>query len=96
MLEETRPLYYTLSKGLSDIIFYIFYIIVFTKINIQTINEFFSFQNISLKIIPLIGFFIYSEIIILNFCGLDKNTFEKINERSKKELLGLVSLKHKD
>ena len=96
IIEETRPLYYTLSKGLSDIIYYIFYIIVFIKTDTQTINDFLSFQNISLKIIPLIGFFIYSEIIIFNFCGLDKNTFEKINERSKKELLGLVSLKHKD
>ena len=30
---------------------------------------------------------IYNEIIILNFCGLNKNTSKYINERQKLELL---------
>ena len=62
----------------------------------QTIIDFLSFQNIVLKIIPLIGFCIYSEIIILNFCGLDKNTYKKIIERSKEDTLGLMSLEDED
>ncbi len=94
IIEETRPLYYILSIGLSDIFYDIFCLII--EKDFQTIIDFFSFQNIVLKFTPLIGFCIYSEIIILNFCGLDKNTYKKINERGREELLGLTSLKDKD
>ena len=91
IIEETRPLYYTLSIGLHNI-FYDIYCVVraFIEKDTQTINDFFSIQNIVLKIIPLIGFCIYSEIIILNFCGLNKNTYEIIIERSIEDTLGLI------
>ena len=40
--------------------------------------------------ILLIGSLIYNEIIILNFCGLNKNTTKYINKRQKKEILLLL------
>ena len=46
--------------------------------------------------IPLIGFCIYSEIIILNFCSLNKNTYEIIIERSIEDTLGLISFGEKE
>ena len=96
IIEETRPFYYTLSIGLIYIIFDIYSLIITFIKQDQKIDGFFSYQDILLKIIHMLGFCIYSEIIILNFCGLDQNTYEKINERSREDTLGLISSKHKD
>ena len=97
IIEETRPLYYTLSKGLFDIMYDIFCLIrVFIKQDNQEINYCLIYQDILLKIILLIGFCIYSEIIILNFCGLDRNTYKQIIERSIDDTLGLISFGEKE
>ena len=95
IFEETRPFYYTLSIGLIYIIFDIYSLIITFIKRDQKIDGFFSYQDILLKIIHMLGFCIYSEIIILNFCGLDQNTYEKIIERSKEEILGLTTSEDK-
>ena len=95
IIEETRPFYYTLSIGLIYIIFDIYSLIITFIKQDQKIDGFFSYQDILLKIIHMLGFCIYSEIIILNFCGLDQNTYEKIIERSKEEILGLTTSEDK-
>ena len=42
-------------------------------------------------IFALLGCFIFCEVITLNFCNLDKNTFDKTSMRSKIEINSLVN-----
>jgi hypothetical protein len=96
IIEETRPFYYTLSIGLIYIIFDIYSLIITFIKQDQKIDGFFSYQDILLKIIHMLGFCIYSEIIILNFCSLNNNTYEIIIERSIEDTLGLISFGEKE
>ena len=46
--------------------------------------------------IALFGSLIYNEIIILNFCGFDKNTKKVLEERQKEELFLLKEIENKE
>ena len=44
-------------------------------------------------ILSILGCLIFSEIMILHFCNLDKNTIDKTAKRSKMEIETIVSRK---
>ena len=85
VVEETRPIYNTLSKGLSNIFIDISHLIQYLLFKNNDYDNVLSVQNIILKTFALIGFLIYSEMITLNFCGLDKFTKLKIADRGEED-----------
>ena len=74
VVEETRPIYNSLSRGLSNIFIDISHLIQYFFLKNKDYKDVLDFQNIILKTFALIGFLIYSEMITLNFCDLDKFT----------------------
>ena len=87
VVEETRPIYNSLSKGLSNIFIDISHLFqyFFLKNKDYDYDKILSFQNIILKTFALIGFSIYSEMITLNFCDLDKFTKIKTADRGEED-----------
>ncbi len=85
VVEETRPIYNSLSKGLSNIFIDISHLIQYLFFNNNDYKDVLDFKNIILKTFALIGFLIYSEIITLNFCDLDKFTKIKTADRGEED-----------
>ena len=85
VVEETRPIYNSLSKGLSNIFIDISHLIQYFFLKNNNYNKVLDFQNVILKTFALIGFLIYSEMITLNFCDLDKFTKIKTADRGEED-----------
>ena len=85
VVEETRPIYNSLSKGLSNIFIDISHLIQYFFLKNNDYKDVLDFKNIILKTFALIGFLIYSEIITLNFCDLDKFTKKKTADRGEED-----------
>ncbi len=85
IVEETRPIYNALSRGLSNIFIDISHLIQYFFLKNNDYDNVLNFQNIILKTFALIGFLIYSEMMTLNFCGLDKFTKLKIADRGEED-----------
>ena len=64
----------------------LFMIFFFNKEKIEEPKKLFLIFNFLGFFIILICSLIYNEIIICNFCNLNKNTIKSINERQKREL----------
>ena len=82
--EKNRPSY----NSIANLLYFIFlniYKSIFENEKIWTINF------ILHTIFALLGCFIFCEVITLNFCNLDKNTFDKTSMRSKIEINSLVN-----
>ena len=90
VIEETKPSYLAITNGLSNL---------FIQISHLIQNEFFgkhykhilNMINIIFALSFFLSFCIFSEIISLNFCELDKYINEKISERSNRDTLNVLS-----
>ena len=82
--EKVSPVYTMVGKGLSDFTITIGKLIENSLINNQSnrLNN----KSIFFYFFQILGNCIFCEIIILNFCELNKNTENLINERAKNEL----------
>ena len=90
VIEETKPSYLAITNGFTNL---------FVQISHLIQNEFFgkhykhilNMINIIFALSFFLSFCIFSEIISLNFCELDKYINEKISERSNRDTLNVLS-----
>ena len=90
VIEETKPSYLAITSGFTNL---------FVQISHLIQNEFFgkhykhilNMINIIFALSFFLSFCIFSEIISLNFCELDKYINEKISERSYKDTKKILS-----
>ena len=85
ILEKERPSYVILGKSLSNLLTSIYNTIIGKD------NPFDNFLSNINMILSILGCLIFSEIMILHFCNLDKNTIDKTAKRSKMEIETIVS-----
>ncbi len=78
VVEETKPSYAIMGRGLSNLMVCILKLFYVKEKDKQEIS---SLGNICLSIIYILCFLIFSEIIIFNFCDLQKNTRYEISKR---------------
>ena len=82
--EKVSPIYTMVGKGLSDFTIAIAQLIEKSLINKQSIK--FNAKAIFFYFFSILGNCIFCEIIVLNFCDLNKNTNKKIHQRATKEI----------
>ena len=90
VIEETKPSYLAITNGFTNL---------FVQISHLIQNKFFgkhyehilNMINIIFALSFFLSFCIFSEIISLNFCELDKYINEKISERSNRDTLNVLS-----
>ncbi len=82
--EKVSPIYTMVGKGLSDFTIAIAQLIEKSLINKQSIK--FNAEAIFFYFFSILGNCIFCEIIVLNFCDLNKNTNKKIHQRATKEI----------
>ena len=82
--EKVSPIYTMVGKGLSDFTIAIAQLIEKSLINKQSIK--FNAKAIFFYFFSILGNCIFCEIIVLNFCNLNKNTNKKIHQRATKEI----------
>ena len=90
VIEETKPSYLAITNGFTNL---------FVQISHLIQNEFFgkhykhilNMINIIFALSFFLSFCIFSEIISLNFCELDKYINEKISERSNRDTKKILS-----
>ena len=82
MIEKERPSYVILGKSISNLLINSIFNIIFGKQN-PFINN-----NIEIlkTVLSILGCLIFSEIMILHFCNLDKNTTNKTFKRGQIEI----------
>ena len=73
------PVYVGISDGIGAMFIWIMFIIIN-----QTINTYLLILTIALFIVIIFGGMIYTENLILSFCGLDRDTRESIIQRGNK------------
>ena len=89
VIEDTKPSYLAIASGLSNL---------FIQISHYIQNKFFQKDyrdalepiNIIFSFFFFLSFCIFSEIITLHFCELDKYTNEEISERGTKDTLEFI------
>lgn len=81
IIEDTRPSFIVIEKGLSNLLIYLI-----GKLFNKN-EEKWTFDNYIFNIVSFIQFCIFCEVIICNFCELDKYTNFKTSERGEKENL---------
>ena len=79
IIEDTRPSFIVIEKGLSNLLIYLI-----GKLFNKN-EEKWTFDNYIFNIVSFIQFCIFCEIIICNFCELDKYTNIRTSERGEKE-----------
>ena len=82
--EKVSPIYTMVGKGLSDFTIAIAQLIEKSLINKQSIK--FNAKAIFFYFFSILGNCIFCEIIVLNFCDLNKNTNKKIHQRAINEI----------
>ena len=82
--EKVSPIYTMVGKGLSDFTIAIAQLIEKSLINKQSIK--FNAKAIFFYFFSILGNCIFCEIIVLNFCNLNKNTNKKIHQRAINEI----------
>ena len=72
-----QPWFYGITFSVKDLIYFLFFS-----------NEKYNYRiyKIILMIIIIIGYLIFCELIICNFCGLNENTKKEIAKRSEDEI----------
>ena len=89
VIEDTKPSYLAIASGLSNL---------FIQISHYIQNKFFQKDyrdaiepiNIIFSFFFFLSFCIFSEIITLHFCELDKFTNEEISERGKRDTISFI------
>ena len=89
VIEDTKPSYLAITSGLSHL---------FLQISHYIQNKFFQKDyrdalepiNIIFSFFFFLSFCIFSEIITLHFCELDKFTNEEISERGKRDTISFI------
>ena len=81
------PEIFAISDIISPFFSFIYgFIRIYMKIN--EIDTFYVVSNISGYLIIIIASFIYNEILVCNFCGLNENTWKAIDKKANYEMSG--------
>ena len=81
MIEKERPSYIILGKSISNLLASIFNIIIGKQNPFKD-----NYIEILNTVLSILGCLIFSEIMILHFCNLDKNTTNKTFKRGQIEI----------
>ena len=86
MIEKERPSYIILGKSISNLLASFFNIIIGKQNPFKD-----NYIEILNTVLSILGCLIYSEIMILHFCNLDKNTTNKTFKRGQIEIEKMLS-----
>ena len=81
IIEETRPCYLSFVNELTNILLHMIIILLFKKIDEKN----WVIEDFIICVFFFLSFSIFSEIITLNFCELDKYTKEKTKNRAERD-----------
>ena len=90
VIEETKPSYLAITNGFTNLFIQISHLIQ-NKFFGKHYKHILNMINIIFALSFFLSFCIFSEIISLNFCELDKYINEKISERSNRDTLNVLS-----
>ena len=90
VIEETRPSYLAIGKGLSN------FLIRMSRLIQQyyypnKYKDLWNVINVLFDIITLLSFCIFCELITFNFCELDKYTIQKTADRGESDTINGIS-----
>ena len=90
VIEETKPSYLAITNGFTNLFIQISHLIQ-NEFFVKHYKHILNMINIIFALSFFLSFCIFSEIISLNFCELDKYINEKISERSNRDTLNVLS-----
>ena len=89
IIEYLTPVFYLFARWTADLIIYLIYIIYY--LSTSSLNIKFIFDILFL-ILSFLGMITYLEIIELNFCNLNRDVKENIEQRAETEILELLEI----
>jgi hypothetical protein len=90
VIEETRPSYLAIVKGLTNFLIRISRLIQ-QYYYPNKYKDLWNVINVLFDIITLLSFFIFCELITFNFCELDKYTIQKTADRGESDTINGIS-----
>jgi hypothetical protein len=89
IIEDTKPSYLAIASGFTNLFIQIFHYIQ-NKFFQKDYRDALEPINIIFSFFFFLSFCIFSEIITLHFCELDKFTNEEISERGKRDTISFI------
>ena len=89
IIEYLTPVFYLFARWTADFIVYLIYIIYYLSTSSLNINFIF---DILFLVFSFLGMITYLEIIELNFCNLNRDVKENIEQRAETEILELLEI----